>query len=186
MSHLLFQFSSETKTRSGSSDQLKLQFLPKTPLVIITAAPQQARPCPSCPPVLHQSCPKLTFSLISLIRGISQRQEGVKEGRGGRTRNEQLKGKRWMKESPYGCAHFISSSSSLTAASVSCHWCLSLLPGATLELWWTIAAHPDTYNEIHMGSEPLTCLIWMSFYREQYLEMLPIIKLRWCWLPLWV
>ena len=50
-----------------------VQFLLSTPLLIITTAPQQARSCPLHPPVLHQSCPKLTFSLISLIRGISQR-----------------------------------------------------------------------------------------------------------------
>lgn len=72
----------------------------KTPLVIITAAPKQPRPCPLHQPVLHQSCPELTFSLISLIRGISQRREGVREERGGFTGDEQRKWKRWMGESP--------------------------------------------------------------------------------------
>lgn len=53
---------------------LNVQFLRQTPLLIITAAPQQAPSCPLHPPVLHQSCPKRAFSLVRLIRGISQRQ----------------------------------------------------------------------------------------------------------------
>ena len=65
-----------------------------------------------------------------------------------------------MQESPCGSAHFISSSLSLLAASVSCHWGLSLLPGAVLELWWTISAHPGTYHGTTWGLD----------YRHAYFE----------------